>query len=91
MTPMLVRSAPASSSGEAAHERAEENGAGERDDRDVGRAVAQDLRREPRAEVCADREARERERSAQEPRRDPVETGDRDDGDDDPVGGGHVQ
>ena len=44
----------------------------------------------PRAEVRADSEAREREGPAQEPRRDPVQPGDSDDGDDDPVRSGHV-
>ena len=76
--------------GETAHERAEEDRAAERHDRDVRRPVAQDQWRDARAEVRADSEARERERPAQEPRCDPVQPSDSDDGDDDPVRGGHV-
>ena len=75
---------------EAAHRAFRGARAAERDDRDVRRAVGQDQRREARAEVGAERESRERERSAQEPRRDPVQPGDPDDDDDDPVRGGHV-
>ena len=75
---------------EPSHEHPGEDRAAERDDGNVRRAVRQDQRREARAEVRAEREARERERSAQKPRRDPVQPGDPDDGDDDPVGGGHV-
>ena len=63
----------------------------EGDDGHVRRAVGQDQRRKPRAEIRTDRETREREGSAQKPRRDPVQPSDPDDDDDDPVRGGHVE
>ena len=91
ITPMLVRSIPASIPARPRMSVPQEDRAAERHDRDVRRTVAQDQRREPRAEVRAEGEARERERPAQESRRDPVEPGDSDDDDDDPVRGGHVQ
>ena len=75
---------------EPAHERPEEDRPAERDQRDVRRAVAEELRRDPGADVGAEGEAREREGAAEKARRHPVERRDRDDADDDPVGGGHV-
>ena len=58
-----------------AQERAAEHGPGERDDGRVRRAVAQERGRDLRADVRAEREAGERERAADEPRREPVERG----------------
>ena len=61
--------------GESAHDRPEQDGARERDDGHVGRAVREDERREPRTEVRAEREPGEREGSAEEAGRDPIESG----------------